>query len=161
MSRHRDRDDAGRDGTRRRTLQQVRCIGCRRAVLAMDPYARAELPCVLPCVCDVVLMREEDVRDAARALEPLHELRGIARRIDEQVAALAPSEVRVRAERRPGVEPTAPHAVSHLLRKDAGLRRWFLRFAAYGCGGTHEDGAPARKPLLLCVRLPCEDAFAV
>src|SRR3954468_23077784 len=131
MSRHRNRDYAGRDGARRRAFQKIRCIRSHRAVLAMDPDARVKLLSVFFGVSNVVLMREENVRDAARVFEPLHELRRIARGIYEKVAACARGEVRMRAERRPCVEATAPHAVGHLLRKDNALRTRLFILAAY------------------------------
>jgi len=106
-------------------------------------------------------MREEDVRDAARVLEPLHELSRVARRIYEQVTASARSEVRVRAERRPRVEPAAPHGVGNLLGKDDALRPRLFSFAAYGRGRTHEYRSPCREPLPLRIRLARKDAFAV
>jgi hypothetical protein len=45
----------------------------------MDPNATAKPLGVLACVRNIVLVREKDVGDAARVLEPLHELCGKAR----------------------------------------------------------------------------------
>src|SRR2546423_6230042 len=59
------------------------------------------------------------------------------------------------------IEPTAPHAVGDLLRKDRGLWPRLPRFAAYRRGWAHEYRTPGRKLFLGCRRLPREDAFAV
>ena len=60
----------------------------------MDPDACAESLGVLASVRHVVLVREKDVCDAAGVLEPLHKLRSIARRIDEEMARRGVSEAR-------------------------------------------------------------------
>ena len=48
---------------------------------------------------DVVLMRQEHPADAAHRVDPLHERSGEARRVDQDVAAVAPDEIAERAER--------------------------------------------------------------
>jgi len=127
----------------------------------MDPHPRAEPLCVLARVCNIVLVREKDMRNTAGVVEPLHELRRKAWRIDEEIAARARDEVGVRPEGRARIEPAAPHAVAELLWKDGGLRPYLLLFAAYRRGWTHEHRAPGGELLFGCRRLPREDALAL
>jgi len=127
----------------------------------MDPDARAEPIGVFPSVCHVVLVGEKDMRDAAGVVEPLYEFGRMARRINEEVASRARDEVRVRAEGRARIEPTAPHAIGDPLRKDRRLWPRLPRFAAYRRGWAHEYRTPGRKLFLGCRRLPREDTFAV
>ena len=129
--------------------------------MVMDPNTGAEPFRVFARVCDIVLVRKEDVREAAGILEPLHKVRRIARRIDEKVAARAAHEVGVCAEGRSRIEPAAPHTLGYLLRKDRGPRLRLLHFTAYGRGRTHEHRAPSGDLLLRCRRLPREHALAV
>ena len=126
MSGHRNRDEAGRDLVRRLAFKEIGCVWCCRPVIVMDPDARAEPIGVFPSVCHVVLVGEKDMRDAAGVVEPLYELRRMARRINEEVAARARDEVRVRAEGRARIEPTAPHAVGGSPAE----RSWLVAAAA-------------------------------
>ena len=66
------------------------------------------------------------MRDAAGVVEPLYEFGRMARRINEEVAARARDEVRVRAEGRARIEPTAPHAVGGSPAE----RSWLVAAAA-------------------------------
>jgi hypothetical protein len=93
MSGYRDRDEAWRDRVGRLAFEDVGRIRRCGPIVVMDPDVRAE-PCgVFARICDVVPVREEDVRDTACILEPLDELRREARRIDEKVAAGTRNEV--------------------------------------------------------------------
>src|SRR5206468_11238890 len=137
MSGYRDRDQSGHDRACGLAFEEIGGVRRGGPVVAMDPHARAEPLCVFARVCNIVPVREKDVRDTAGVLEPLHELHRMAWRIDEEVATRARDEVGVRPEGRARVEPTAPHAVGDLLGKDRRLRPRLLHFAAYRRGWTH------------------------
>ena len=55
-------------------IKFVRRIRCGPRIGLVDPYARAEVFGVLVGVGDIVLVREQDVRDAACFLEELAQL---------------------------------------------------------------------------------------
>jgi hypothetical protein len=63
------------------------------AIVVMDPNARTKPLGVLVRICDIVSVRKENVDDATGGVEPIHQLRGKARRVDEQVATWMRDEI--------------------------------------------------------------------
>src|SRR5579864_6372604 len=106
-------------------------------------------------------MRQKDVRNTTGVVKPFHELRRIARRVDQQIAVRTRCKIRMCAKRRPRVESAAPHPRCDLLRKDRGVRTRLFRFAAYRCCRTYEHRTPGSKLLFRRVGLPGEDTLVV
>ena len=139
-------------------LDAVRRAGRCPSVVLVDPHASAERFGILVCVRDVVLVRKQDVRDAARALEELLQLARIARRIDEQVTLGPHDEVGMRAVGILRVEAAAVDAGRQLLGEDS-VRAGLLRLAAHRRRRAHQHRAPGLHFLFGVRRLAREDAF--
>jgi hypothetical protein len=130
-------------------------------VVVVDPDARTETLGILVGVRDVILMREQDVGDTSGIRDPRDELTCITWGVDQEVAARAGDEVRVRAEGRTRVEPAAPNVLGDRLRKNVAFRAGLPCFAAHRGGRADEHGAPGSDPVLRRRGLPRENALAV
>src|SRR3989441_4558184 len=94
-----------------KTINDPFGIGLGIRIRAMDDSLRAEVLGVARRIADVVLVREEDVRDPAHSLEGVNQLFHIPGRIDEPIAIKMADEIAVRAERLLRVEPVVEDIV--------------------------------------------------
>src|SRR5206468_12608834 len=142
------------------TVQQGRCIGRGGTIVLVHPDPGPEMPGITVRIGDIVAMRKQDIGDAAKVLEFSGQRVDVPRRIDEQVAFVARSEIRMRPKRRACVVPATIESRRELLRKQT-RRLGAMALCADGRRRAQKHRTPRSEFLLFVRGLPAEYRFSM
>src|SRR5207249_6797672 len=128
----------------------------RLCILFVNDPRRLEVTGISRGVRDIILVAQEDVPDAAHALEGLDQMRDVSRRVDQPIAMLMTNEITVGAERLLRIEAVVVHARSEMDREaghgllQAGL---VLLHRPNRANRTGDQGTPRILQLRFSLRL--------